>query len=50
MLLIGGLTSYQKLTDDGKYLPLVKEQVETLVRALEESRFGFLVCVYYKLT
>lgn len=42
MLLISGLTSYEKLTGDGKYLPLLRDQVETLSAALDESQHGLL--------
>jgi hypothetical protein len=41
MLLISGLTSYQKLTDD-KYEPLLREQTESLAQELDRSPHGLL--------
>lgn len=42
MLLISGLTSYQKLTDDDKYETLLREQVESLAQELDRSPYGLL--------
>jgi len=42
MLLISGLTSYQKLTDDSKYEPLLREQTESLAHELDQSPHGLL--------
>jgi hypothetical protein len=42
MLLIGGLTSYHKLLGGDKYLSLLRDQVETLSKALDESPYGLL--------
>jgi hypothetical protein len=42
MLLISGLTSYQKLTKDVKYEPLLREQVESLAQELDQSPHGLL--------
>jgi len=42
MLLIGGLTSYHKLLGGDKYLPLIKDQVESLSKELDESPYGLL--------
>ncbi|MBN2182445.1 MAG: hypothetical protein JW715_11075 [Sedimentisphaerales bacterium] len=42
MLLISGLTSYQKLTGDGKYEVLLRSQVESLAKELDESPRGLL--------
>jgi len=42
MLLMGGLTSYQRLCGGDKYLGLIQEQAESLSRALDESRYGLL--------
>jgi hypothetical protein len=42
MLLISGLTSYQKLLDDTKYEDLLRSQVESLARELDESPYGLL--------
>jgi hypothetical protein len=41
-LLIAGLTSYEHLTHDGTSLPMLRDQVETLAKALDESRSGVL--------
>jgi hypothetical protein len=41
-LLIAGLTSYEDLTHDGTSLPMLRDQVETLAKALDESRSGVL--------
>jgi hypothetical protein len=41
-LLIAGLTSYENLTHDGSSLPMLKDQVETLALALDESPYGVL--------
>jgi hypothetical protein len=41
-LLIAGLTSHYKLLGDGKYLPLLRDQVESLSRELDESPHGLL--------
>jgi hypothetical protein len=42
MLLISALTSYEKLIGDKKYLPLLRDQVETLSKELDESPYGLL--------
>ena len=42
MLLIGGLTSYQKLLGDRKYEDLLRSQVESLANELDESPYGLL--------
>ncbi|MBN2115474.1 MAG: hypothetical protein JW730_02825 [Anaerolineales bacterium] len=42
MLLISGLTSYQKLTDDDKYEPLLRAQTESLAQELDQSPYGLL--------
>ena len=42
MLLISALTSYQKLSDDAKYEELLRRQVESLAKELEESPYGLL--------
>jgi hypothetical protein len=42
MLLISGLTSYQKLLADDRYEPLLRDQVESLAHELEQSPYGLL--------
>jgi hypothetical protein len=42
MLLISGLTSYQKLTNDDKYESLLREQTESLAQELDQSPYGLL--------
>jgi len=42
MLLISGLTSYQKLLGDARYENLLREQVESLAKELDESPHGLL--------
>ncbi len=42
MLLISALTSYEKLLGDKKYEPLLRDQVETLSKELDESPYGLL--------
>jgi len=42
MLLISGLTSYQKLSRDTKYEELLRGQVESLAKELDESPYGLL--------
>jgi hypothetical protein len=42
MLLISGLTSYQKLTSNNKYESLLCSQVESLSKELDESPHGLL--------
>lgn len=42
MLLISGLTSYQKLTGNTKYEELLYSQVESLSKELDESPYGLL--------
>ncbi|HEU0293114.1 MAG TPA: hypothetical protein VFR47_10295 [Anaerolineales bacterium] len=42
MLLISGLTSYQKLTGEDKYEPLVRKQTESLANELDQSPYGLL--------
>ena len=42
MLLISGLTSYQKLTDNTRYEELLRSQVESLSNELDQSPYGLL--------
>jgi len=42
MLLISGLTSYQKLTNDNKYETLLLEQTNSLADELDQSPYGLL--------
>jgi hypothetical protein len=42
MLLISGLTSYQKLLGDNKYEDLLRSQVESLANELDASPYGLL--------
>ncbi|MCP4419836.1 MAG: hypothetical protein GY805_24755 [Chloroflexi bacterium] len=42
MLLISGLTSYQKLLDDNRYEDLLLDQVDSLSRELDASPYGLL--------
>ncbi|MCX5643513.1 MAG: hypothetical protein NTZ17_02335 [Phycisphaerae bacterium] len=42
MLLISALTSYQKLSGDTKYEALLRGQVESLAKELDESPYGLL--------
>jgi hypothetical protein len=42
MLLVSGLTSYQKLSDDDRYEPLLREQTESLAQELDQSPYGLL--------
>ena len=42
MLLISAMTSYEKLIGDGKYIPFLQDQVETLSKELDESPYGLL--------
>ncbi len=42
MLLISGLTSYQKITGKAQYEKLLRSQVESLARELDESPYGLL--------
>ncbi|MFT3890354.1 MAG: hypothetical protein QM730_01865 [Anaerolineales bacterium] len=42
MLLISGLTSYQKLTGDDKYKSLLREQADSLANELDRSPYGLL--------
>jgi len=42
MLLISGLTSYQKLLGDDAYEPLLRDQVESLAREIDASPYGLL--------
>ncbi len=42
MLLISGLTSYQKLTNENKYEPLLRDQTESLAKELDQSPYGLL--------
>jgi hypothetical protein len=42
MLLIAGLTSYQKLTGDEQYQPLLLDQVNTLSREIDASPYGLV--------
>lgn len=41
-LIIAGLTSYENLTKSGKYIPLLKDQMETLAAELDASPHGIL--------
>ncbi len=42
MLLISGLTSYQKLLSDNTYQSALRDQVETLAKEIDDSPFGLL--------
>lgn len=42
MLLISGLTSYQKLTGNDKYESLLREQADSLANELDQSPYGLL--------
>ncbi len=42
MLLISGLTSYEKLLGDKRYHRLLSDQVETLSREIDQSPYGLL--------
>ena len=42
MLLISGLLSYQSLTQNSQYEPMLRSQIETLSSELEASPFGLL--------
>jgi hypothetical protein len=42
MLVISALTSHARLTEDTQYLPLLKDQVESLSAELDASRHGLL--------
>jgi hypothetical protein len=42
MLLISGLTSYQNLTGETRYEDLLRSQVDSLARELDESPYGLL--------
>ncbi len=42
MLLISALTSYEKLLGGGKYIPILRDQVETLSKELDQSPYGLL--------
>ena len=42
MLLISGLTSYQKLTGEDKYETLLRGQTESLAQELDQSPYGLL--------
>jgi len=42
MLLISGLTSYQKLLGDSRYEDLLRSQVESLASELDQSPYGLL--------
>ena len=41
-LIIAGLTSYEKLTKSGRYIPLLKDQCNTLAAELDRSPHGIL--------
>ena len=41
-LLIAGLTSYERLVKSGEYVPLLKDQIDTLAKELDESPHGVL--------
>lgn len=41
-LVISGLTSHERLTRDGSSLPMLRDQVESLAAALDESTWGLL--------
>jgi hypothetical protein len=42
MLMISAATTYQKLTGDTRYLPILRDQVETLSSEVDRSKFGLL--------
>jgi hypothetical protein len=42
MLLIGGFTTYQRLLHSDRYLPIVRDQVQTLSVELDSSAYGLL--------
>ena len=42
MLVIAALTSHARLTGDKEYLPLLKDQVDSLSAELDASRHGLL--------
>lgn len=42
MLVIAAITSHERLLGTGEYLPVLREQVETLAAELDASRFGLL--------
>lgn len=42
MLIISALTSYEELIGDKKYVSLLRDQVETLSKELDESPYGLL--------
>lgn len=42
MLLISGLTSYQKLTGNAQYETMLRDQVTTLAQELDDSPYGLL--------
>ncbi len=42
MLLISGLTSYQKLTNNNTYEPLLRSQVESLTLEIDTSPYGMI--------
>jgi hypothetical protein len=42
MMLISALTSYEKLTSDDRYRPLLTEQMASLAKELDDSPFGLL--------
>lgn len=42
MLVIAALTSHARLTDDSQYLPMLRDQVESLSSELNASRHGIL--------
>ena len=41
-LVIAGLTSYEKLVGSGEYLPLLRDQIDTLAKELDGSPYGVL--------
>ncbi len=41
-LVIAGLTSYERLTGSGAYLPLLRDQIDTLSQELDASPYGVL--------
>jgi hypothetical protein len=41
-LVISGVTSYEKLVGHGEYLPLLRDQVDSLANELDQSKLGVL--------
>jgi hypothetical protein len=42
MLLISAMTSYEKLLGNGKYISILRDQIETLSKELDQSPYGLL--------